>query len=492
MTLVHRVLPPSAFTTIDEYVKAGGGRGLEVARQVEPAALIDEVEAAGLRGRGGAGFPTGVKWRTVAANRSDVEPTTVVVNAAEGEPGTFKDRMLLRMNPYEVIEGAVIAAIAVGAATVLIATKARFATEATRLRSAIAEMDAAGWLGGVSVDVFEGPEEYLYGEETALLESIDGRPPFPRIAPPFRRGVDEVVESRSDLGTDSGLSAHVEMAGAGDGDPAAPTLIDNVETMANVPKIIARGKDWFRTEGTDESPGTIVATVTGGVAHAGVGEVLMGTPLREVIELVGGGPGPEREIKAVLTGVSNTVLTGDQLDTPVSYEAFRAAGSWLGSASFIVLDDEADMVAVAAGVSRFLAIESCGQCEPCKLDGLELADKLSALAGNRANAADLTEIRRRIDTVADRARCTLAAQHQAVVGSLLLHFDGEVRAHLAHTAEPVAAFTVTELRDLDDGVARWDDEHLRKQPDWSYDAEWSGKVPADLLADRRGPDANDY
>ncbi len=375
MSLVHRVLPPTVFATLDEYVKAGGGRGLEVAREVEPAALIDEVEAAGLRGRGGAGFPTGVKWRTVAANRSDVDPTTVVVNAAEGEPGTFKDRTLLRMNPYEVIEGAVIAARAVGATSVIVATKARFATEVTRLRAAIAEMQAAGWLD-VPVQVFEGPEEYLYGEETALLESLDGRPPFPRIAPPFRRGVDEVVESPSDLGTDSGLSAHVEMAGAGPGDPAAPTLVDNVETLANVPKIIARGKDWFRTEGTDESPGTIVATVTGGVAHAGVGEVLLGTPLREVIELVGGGPGPEREIKAVLTGVSNTVLTGDQLDTPLSYEAFRAAGSWLGSASFIVLDDESDMVAVAAGVSRFLAVESCGQCEPCKLDGLELADKL--------------------------------------------------------------------------------------------------------------------
>jgi len=491
MSLVHRVLPPSAFASLDDYVKAGGGRGLEVARQVEPVALIDEVEAAGLRGRGGAGFPTGVKWRTVAANRSDIDPSTVVVNAAEGEPGTFKDRTLLRVNPYEVIEGAVIAARAVGATSVIVATKARFSTEVARLRAAIAEMQAAGWLD-VPVEVFEGPEEYLYGEETALLESLDGRPPFPRIAPPFRRGVDEVVESPSDLGTDSGLSAHVEMAGAGAGDPAAPTLVDNVETLANVPKIIARGKDWFRTEGTAESPGTFVATVTGGVAHAGVGEVLLGTPLREVIELVGGGPGPERGIKAVLTGVSNTVLTGDQLDTPVSYEAFRAAGSWLGSASFIVLDDESDMVAVAAGVSRFLAVESCGQCEPCKLDGLELADKLTALAGNRANQADLVEIRRRVDTVADRARCSLATQHQLVVGSILADFDGEVQAHLARTADPVGATTVTELRDLDDGGARWDDGHVRKQPDWSYDAEWSGKVPADLLADRRGPDAHDY
>src|SRR5436309_188096 len=159
MTLVHRVLPTHPFATLDEYIKAGGGRGLDVARRVEPVALIDEVEASGLRGRGGAGFPTGVKWRTVAANQSDFEPTTVVVNAAEGEPGTFKDRTLLRMNPYEVIEGAVIAARAVGAADVLIATKARFTTEIARLRAAIGEMEAAGWLD-VPVDVFAGPEEY--------------------------------------------------------------------------------------------------------------------------------------------------------------------------------------------------------------------------------------------------------------------------------------------------------------------------------------------
>ncbi len=276
MSLVHRVLPPSPFATLDDYLKAGGGRGLEAARQVEPVALIDEVEAAGLRGRGGAGFPTGVKWRTVAANRSTFEPTTVVVNAAEGEPGTLKDRTILRYNPYEVLEGAIIAALAVGATSVIIATKGHFRPEIERLRGAIAEVRAAGWLGDLAIEVFEGPEEYLYGEETALLEAVDGRPPFPRIAPPFRRGVDEVVEAPSDLGTDSGLSAHVEMAGPDGEEAAPPTLVDNVETLANVPKIIARGKDWFRTEGTEQSPGTIVATVTGSTSQSGVGEVHVG------------------------------------------------------------------------------------------------------------------------------------------------------------------------------------------------------------------------
>jgi NADH-quinone oxidoreductase subunit F len=486
MTIVHRVLPTHAFADLDDYKKAGGGRGLEVARQVEPVALIDEVEAAGLRGRGGAGFPTGLKWRTVAANQSTFEPTTVVVNAAEGEPGTFKDRTILRLNPYEVIEGAAIAARAVAADRIVVALKRRFQTEAARVRQAIAEMAAAGWLD-VAVDVFEGPEEYLYGEETALMEALDGRAPFPRIAPPFRRGVDEVVETPADVRSESGLSAHVEMAGAGE--EAPPTLANNVETLANVPKIIARGKDWFRTEGTDQSPGTIVATVSGSVRRAGVAEVMMGTSLRDAINLIAGGPVEGRRIKAVLTGVSNTILTADRLDTPLSYEAFRDAGSWLGSASFIVFDDSDDMVAVAAGASRFLAIESCGQCEPCKLDGLLLADRLATVAGNNGTPTDVADIHRRIGTVGDRARCSLAGQHQSVIGSILDAFPDELQAHVARRADAVEPVLVTELRDIDDdGVARWDPDFLRKQPDWTYDEEWSGKVPADLEADHRRPE----
>jgi NADH-quinone oxidoreductase subunit F len=388
-----------------------------------------------------------------------------------------------------VIEGAAIAARAVGAASVIVALKRRFTVEADRVRQAAAEMVAAGWLGDLPIEVFEGPEEYLYGEETALMEVLDGRAPFPRIAPPFRRGVDEVVETKADVRSESGLSAHVEMAGPGE--EAPPTLANNVETLANVPKIIARGKDWFRTEGTDQSPGTIVVTVTGDVRQAGVAEVMMGTPLRDVIDLVSGGPRDGRTIKAILTGVSNTVITSDQLDTPVSYEAFRQAGSWLGSASFIVFDDEADMVAVAAGASRFLAIESCGQCEPCKLDGLLLADRLAMLSRNDGAKADLDVIRKRIGTVGDRARCSLAGQHQAVIGSILDAFGVEFDAHVLHLADAAEPVLVTELREIDDeGVARWDPGFLDKQPDWTYDEEWSGKVPADLQADHRHPDTN--
>jgi NADH-quinone oxidoreductase subunit F len=316
---------------------------------------------------------------------------------------------------------------------------------------------------------------------------LDGRPAFPRIAPPFRRGVDEVLETKADLSSDSGLSAHVEMAGPGEDAP--PTLASNVETLANVPKIIARGGDWFRTEGTDQSPGTIVVTVTGDVQRAGVAELMMGTPLREAIDIVGGGPRQGRTIKAVLMGVSGNIITAERLDTPLSYEDFRAAGTSLGSASFIVFDDEADMVAVAAGASRFLAIESCGQCEPCKLDGLQLADRLATLVRNDGAQADLDLVRKRIATVGDRARCSLAGQQQAVIGSILDAFGVEFDAHVLHLADAAEPTLITELREIDaDGVARWDPDFRRRQPDWTYDEEWSGKVPADLQADHRRPE----
>nr|MDQ6909934.1 hypothetical protein [Actinomycetota bacterium] len=289
MTTVHRVLFPHPITTLDEYVKAGGGEGLDAARQVDPETLIAEIEASGLRGRGGAGFPTGTKWRTVAENRSSEEPASVVVNGAEGEPGTFKDRTILRTNAYQVVEGGLIAARAIGADGVILALKSSFGPEVERVREVVKEMEAAGWADGVELVVFEGPGEYLYGEETALLEVIAGRNPFPRIAPPFRRGVKEVVETESDADSESGLSAHVEMAGPDDDSAAPPTLVDNVETLANVPRIIARGAAWFRTVGTEKSPGTIVCTVTGSTQRHGVGEVIMGTPLREVIDEIGGG-----------------------------------------------------------------------------------------------------------------------------------------------------------------------------------------------------------
>ncbi|HEX3425118.1 MAG TPA: NADH-ubiquinone oxidoreductase-F iron-sulfur binding region domain-containing protein [Acidimicrobiales bacterium] len=491
MTLVHRVLYPDPIASLDEYLARGGGVGLEAARNHGPEYIVAELEASGLRGRGGAGFPTGRKWRTVREFQSRDLATTVIVNGAEGEPGTFKDRTILGRDPYLVVEGALIAAWVVGATEIIFALKRAFGPIVSRVQKAIDEMVAADLAEGLSLRIFEGPHEYLYGEETALLETIEGRYPFPRVSPPYRRGEIEVVESTADAHSLSGLSAHVEMADVAGETGAPPALVDNVETMANVPRIISRGAAWFRTEGTDRSPGTIVCTITGQVQREGVGEVIMGTPLRTAIEAIAGGPRPGHHIKAVLVGVSSAVLTGAQLDTPLTYEDMAAAGSGLGSAGYVVFDETADMTAVAAGVSRFLAVESCGQCTPCKIDGVSLSDLMEQLCRSQASPADFERIERLIDTVGDRARCSLATQHQVVLGSILANFGRELRAHVAPgvggvgSARPVEPWLIAELSDIEGDEAVWDQRHRRKQPDWTYSAEWSGKVPAEMFGDHR-------
>ncbi len=490
MTLVHRVLFPEPIVSLEVYLARGGGAGLEAARDHDPEFVVAELEASGLRGRGGAGFPTGVKWRTVREYQSADLATTVIVNGAEGEPGTFKDRTILARNPYQVIEGALIAAQVVEANEIIFGLKKSFGPVVTRLQAAIDEVVAAGWTNGLSVRIFQGPNEYLYGEETALLETIEGRYPFPRVSPPYRRGEVEVVGTDADAHSRSGLSAHVEMADGSGETGAPPALVDNVETMANIPRIIARGAAWFRTEGTEKSPGTIVCTVIGDVQREGVGEVIMGTPLRVAIEAISGGPRPGHQIKAVLVGVSGSVITPERLDTPLTYEDMAAAGSGLGSAGYIVLDDTDDMTAVAAGVSRFLAVESCGQCTPCKLDGLALSDLFEKMCASNATTADFERVGRLVDTVGDRARCSLATQQQVVIGSILDRFRPELEAHVAHgahgaSADPVAPMLVAELEGIEGDEAVWDVRHRQKQPDWTYTEEWSGKVPAEQYGDHR-------
>ncbi len=462
MTLVHRVLYPRPILSLDEYLTRRGGEGIAAARLMEPEAIIERVLAAGLRGRGGAGFPTGLKWQTVAGNRTDVAPSTVIVNAAEGEPGTLKDRTILRRNPFLVVEGALIAARAIGADLVIFGLKEAFAGEVERLGDAVEEAEEAGWSEGVELQIFEGPDEYLYGEESALLETIDGGWPFPRVVPTFRRG----VRAGGDVNVAEG-----------------PALVNNTETLANVARIIARGSTWFRSLGTEESPGTIVCTITGDTQRHGVGEVQMGTPLWEVIEDIGGGPRQGRTVKAVLAGVANGVIPGDQLDTPLTYEAMRAIGSGVGSGGFIVFDDTADMASVAAGVARFLAVESCGQCEPCKLDGLTLARTLAKLSASEAREHDMGVIRHRLTTVADRSRCFLATQQQVVLESIMKHFPGELDDHLAGVSDPVEPALITELLDIRSGVAIYDERFRSKQPDWTFNASDSGTAPVDF---RRG------
>lgn len=385
------------------------------------------------------------------------------------------------MQPLHVLEGALIAAHAVGANKVVVALKASFTTEVARVATAIEELQLAGWTGQLEVTLFEGPDAYLYGEETALLEALEGRPPFPRIAPPYRRGVSAVAADG--VLSDSGLSARVHMAGAGADIDAVPALVDNVETLANVPKIVERGPAWFRTEGTEGSPGTVVCTVTGRVATPGVGEVLMGTTIREAIDQVGGGSLPGHEPVAVLPGVSGALIGVEHFDTAMTYEAMAAIGSGLGSAGFLVLDETSDPVAVVAGVSRFLAVESCGQCSPCKQDGLMLAELLEALASSRLPHAGLQRIRKRTTTVATGARCGLATQQQVVVDSLLRHFPTVVEAHAERSVAPVRPEVIAELVSIDGGGVVVDVGHAAKQPDWTFDADWSGSTPVELATD---------
>ena len=467
MGLVHRVLYPQPIFSLDEFLARGGGKGLKAAQQVEPAAIIETVLDSGLRGRGGAGFPTGRKWQTVSENVMPGVPTTVIVNAAEGEPGTLKDRSILRRNPYVVVEGALIAARAVGADLVIFAMKRSFGGEVDRVGAAIEEADVAGWSEGVEVLVFEGPDEYLYGEESALLDTIDGGWPFPRVVPTFRRGIGASKAAIAGLDPDA---------------PVAPALVNNTETLANVARIVARGPAWFRTMGTEESPGTMVCTITGHTRHHGVGEVQMGTPLSEVIEEIGGGPREGRTIKAVVSGVANGIIPADKLDTPVTYEALRAIGSGVGSGGFIVFDDTADMPAVAAGVARFLAVESCGQCLPCKLDGLVLSDTIPKVSRSEGTKHDYDVIRKRLGSVADRARCFLASQQQVVLGSIVEHFGHEFDAHLAGRAAAAEPELIAELVDIRGGRAVWDERHRQKQPDWTYNKTDSRTVPVELYA----------
>lgn len=471
MPLTWRVLDRQPVKSLDDYIAMGGGTAAHAALQARATEIIEVVSASGLRGRGGAGFPTGPKWTTVAAARTPGAATTIVVNAAEGEPGTFKDRALLRTNPYRVLEGAIVGALAMQTDEIRIGIKATFGREIERLTGAISEMRTSGWLDDLNIEVVLGPSSYLFGEETALLEVIEGRQPFPRVTPPYRRGL-QAHDTRS--------AATVALATT-DGSGGAPALVDNAETLANIPLIVDHGAEWFRAVGSDDSPGTIVCTVSGATRRSGVREMAMGSTLREVIDAIGWGARPGREIQVVLAGTSNPLIPSRLLDTPLTYEALRDAGSGLGSAGFIVFDDTTDPAAVAAGVARFLSVESCGQCEPCKIDGLSIAEELRSSLRSEPTM-DVNTLRRRIDTVTEGARCNLAQQQASVASSLLELFpnSGNSRPHArpASTLEPVM---IAPIVDLVGGRALLDTRQLDKQPDWSYDRTDSGAAPAARL-----------
>ena len=444
------LLPERPVASIDEYLRTdAGGAGVARAQELGPRATTEEVLRAGLRGRGGGGFATGRKWAGIAADASGGR-RFLVCNGAEGEPGTFKDRALLRANPYQLVEGLIIAAFAAGVDEAFICLKEQFIGEIEAVTRAVQEMQAAGICTDCKVTLVAGPDEYLFGEEKAMLEVIEGRPPLPRWFPPHEHGL---------------------FAEGPTGAPN-PTVVNNVETLSNVPHILARGADWFRSMGTEESPGNVVATVVGDVLAPDVGEVELGTPLGAVIDAVGSGLHDGRHVKAVFSGVANPVVTGGQLDVPLSYEGFAAIGSGMGAAGFIVYDDTACMVDAAYRFSRFLSIESCGQCPPCKLGSSAITGHLERLETGGGGDDDIAAIGGWLARVTDGNRCFLAVEERQVVGSILRAFPEEFAEHVEAGGCPrPRRLPIPKLVDLAGGRATYDETFWRKRPDWTYEPE---------------------
>lgn len=346
LLLRHRDIPH--IDQIEVYKKNGGFQALEKAvKEMKPQEVVEVVKASGLRGRGGAGFPTGLKWSFVDTSRW---PHYVVANADESEPGTFKDREIMERNPFQFLEGVALAAYAVGAHTAYIYLRGEFWQIAAWLEGKIAEIEKAGYLGervcgteyALHIYTHLGAGAYICGEETALLESMEGKRGQPRIRPPF--------------------PATYGLYGM-------PTVVNNVETLANVPLIVSHGADWYRSFGTADSPGVKIFSLSGRVKKPGNYELPLGTTFRELIYTHGGGILDDRPIKAILpAGASSSVIVADDkaLDTPMDYASVRALGADLGSASVIVVDDTVNLAWLIGKTIRFFKHESCGKCTPCR------------------------------------------------------------------------------------------------------------------------------
>ena len=462
MALERYLLPEQPVTSVAQWQDMGGGQALGVARRLGADDTIEEVGTAGLRGRGGAGFPTARKWAGVRASTGTHR--YVVCNGAEGEPSSFKDRAILRTNPYQVVEGLAVAAATIAAREAFLCAKAHFEPELTNVRLAIAEVQSAGVAGDVPITVVAGRDEYLVGEEKALHDVIEGKPPLPRVLPPYEHGL---FATGSQMGWES---VPPEPGHGPEVDVSNPTLVNNVETLANVSHIMARGAEWFRSMGTAQSPGHAVATVVGDVQRPAVAEVDLGMRLADLIEEVGGGVRPGRRVKAVLSGISNQVVTAEHLQTPLTYEDMSAIGSGLGAVGFAVYDDTACMVELAFQYSRFLWVESCGQCPPCKLGTQEITYRLNEIEACRGSEEDVAVIGARLANVTDGNRCFLPVEEQNVVGSILRAFPEEFTAHLeGNCPTPRNDLLAPKIVDLADGVVTYDQRHRRKRPDWTYE-----------------------
>lgn len=409
VVLRHRDI--HALHRLDVYRQHGGYRQLERAvRDMEPSDVIDVVKASGLRGRGGAGFPAGLKWSFVPP---DVDPRYVVVNNDESEPGTFKDHEITLCNPHQFLEGAAIAAYAVRASTVYVYCRGEFWREMALLERTIAEAYEAGVLGDglfgtdvrIDVHVSPGAGAYICGEETALLSSLEGDLGQPRLKPPFPAA--------------AGLYAR-------------PTVINNTETLANVPPIMEHGADWYRSIGTERSPGTKVFCVSGHVERPGNYELPLGTPFDELLDLAGG-VWKGRALKAVLpAGASAPILAAKDIrGVPLDWESVANTGSILGSASFIVLDETVDAAWVAAKTTRFFEHESCGKCSPCREGTFWLERVYDRVLEGKGTEFDVDLIGDVLRLMEGNCFCPLGEFAQSVPRSTLERFRSDYEARVA-------------------------------------------------------------
>ncbi len=394
--------------SIDEYLAVGGYQGLYHSLfEMSPEDVVQEITRSGLRGRGGAGFPTGLKWSTVAKMPSGQK--YVICNADEGDPGAFMDRSVLESDPHRVLEGMAIAGYAVGADHGFIYVRAEYPLAISRLEKAIKQAKRNNVLGtqifgsaiNFSVEIRVGAGAFVCGEETALIASVAGGRGTPRPRPPY--------------------PAVVGLYGK-------PTLINNVETLANIAPIINKGADWYAGIGTGKSKGTKIFSLTGNVIYNGLIEVPMGITLREIVEEMGGGVPNGGQVKAVQTGgPSGGCIPADQLDISVDYESLSAVGSMMGSGGMVVMDQDTSMIGVAKYYMEFCQEESCGKCIPCRAGTVQMYELLKKLLAEKGTEADLAQLQELCDMVKATSLCGLGQTAPNSVLSTLRYFESEYR-----------------------------------------------------------------
>jgi bidirectional [NiFe] hydrogenase diaphorase subunit len=391
---------------IEDYFETGGYRALHhVLLEMQPAQIIDAIVRSGLRGRGGAGYPTGLKWATVA--KSVGAHKFVICNGDEGDPGAFMDRSVLESDPHSVIEGMAIAGYAIGADRGFLYVRAEYPLAISRLQVAIRQAKQHGLIGAgifestfnFEVDIRIGAGAFVCGEETALMASIEGKRGHPRPRPPFP--------------AESGLWGY-------------PTLINNVETFANIAPIINRGPEWYAGYGTENSKGTKVFALTGKIRNTGLIEVPMGITIREVVEDLGGGAPEGAKLKAVQTGgPSGGCIPAEHFDSPIDYESLMQLGSIMGSGGMVVMDNHTNMVEVARFYMQFCMEESCGKCVPCRAGTVQMYQLLTKLVEREATLKDLELLEELCDLVKNTSLCGLGQTAPNPVLSTLRYFHDE-------------------------------------------------------------------